>query len=138
MKLTSNSHLLASLVDAQARAQNGNQTTQNKDSKEAGNAGVKGRRDGASENQNLKETQRAQNIEKNLEALKQTQGELRAQNIAKLREQLGLSETTDLATTGGVSNQNSSRAAGNTNRENFSAAEQPTFKKLGQIIDIRV
>lgn len=131
MKLNSNSQLLASLIDPQLR-----RVAQEK----AGEAAVRQNPAGASgEQQSLKDAVRSQKIAQNLEALQKTQTDIRAKNIAKLRETLGLNATSaaESALVGGQSEFNAAILKNSNHRESFGSS-QPNFIKLGQIIDIRV
>ena len=130
MKLTSNSQLIASLIAPQQRraAVDDGQAKEKKNPVE-------------SSHKSLKDMERAQKIEDNLIALKKTQLDLRAKNIAKLRETLGI-EAVSHDVIGEKSGVNSGALNGlspqqDFTRENFSSSK-PAFIKLGQVFDIKV
>ncbi len=130
MKLTSNSQLIASLIAPQQR----------RAAVDDGQAKEKKNPVGLS-HKSLKDMERAQKIEDNLIALKKTQSDLRAKNIAKLRETLGVE-----AVSHDVIDEKSEVNSGALNglnppqdfaRENFTSSK-PAFIKLGQVFDIKV
>ncbi|WP_321395300.1 hypothetical protein [Emcibacter sp.] len=122
MKITSNSQLLASLgslVDANQRTAQ-QQLVDQQQLKEQQSR----------DQQQTREVDRQEQIRQNREALKKSQDELRARNLDKLKQTLASASSQD--------EEGQSRVNLNLRENVGTSGDQPAFKKLGQIVDIRI